>query len=357
MEIFLISEIEDFLSLKGPWDSLVGKDPEATPFQTFPWSYCWWKHLRGNKRLAILLCKDNRTVTGIFPMWVRTLENGIRVAEFIGSRGTDYLAPIVPNNHHAIYSSILTFLIESEMCDVINFEDVKAAHPMIGFLEQPNLQRQLVTEKRESSPCYVVELPKTWDEYLARLSKRTQRDIAYDRRYLRRYFSSVEFEFSANSQEFPNHVELHQKRRISLNTPGTYASEDVINFLGNVVSEWELGGILRLSMLKLNRSPVASILSCQWRDEIYALYVGFDPAFGKYGVGSVLYGYCIEESIRQGMRLYDLSRGRDDYKEKWGAVYRKNVGLLVSTSREKIERYKEGVMPLHAVMGYGPTRL
>ena len=65
--------------------------------------------------------------------------------------------------------------------------------------------------------------------------------------------------------------------------------------------------------------------------------VGFDPEYSRFSVGSVLYGLDIEQAIRESFMEYDLSRGAEGYKQRWGAEYTANMGILVSKNRRILD--------------------
>lgn len=174
MYISIVSQVKDFRNLEKHWDSIAKIDTESTPFQLFAWSYYWWKHLHGNKQLLILLCKRNQDIFAIFPMWQRVLQNGIRVLEFIGSRGTDYLSPLILDDHFRVYQLVFDSIVKNELCDVINFEDIQEYHSLVVYCKKLEFQKKLVIEERESSPCYTIPLPATWNDYLIHLSKRSK---------------------------------------------------------------------------------------------------------------------------------------------------------------------------------------
>ena len=46
-----------------------------------------------------------------------------------------------------------------------------------------------------------------------------------------------------------------------------------------------------------------------------------------YGVGSLLRLYVVEDSIRRGLKEYDLTRGNEPYKADWANAVRRNLEI------------------------------
>ncbi|MBN2604110.1 MAG: GNAT family N-acetyltransferase [Candidatus Thermoplasmatota archaeon] len=81
---------------------------------------------------------------------------------------------------------------------------------------------------------------------------------------------------------------------------------------------------LDLNFLVVDDNPIAAMYSFDYASKKYGYNTGFDPEFAKYGIGNMLKNYSIEESIKKGLREYDLLRGRESYKSNWATGFREN---------------------------------
>ncbi|MCL5407941.1 MAG: GNAT family N-acetyltransferase [Candidatus Thermoplasmatota archaeon] len=304
-----------------------------------------------------MICEDSGELVAIFPMWLRTFPDGLRVLEFMGTKGTDYLCPLVIGSKPGIYREIVLSIFDSDVCDVINFEEVPEHHSFVKWLRVFVLEERLERKETESSKCYPIPLPGSWEEYTYGLSRRTRNDLFYDRRFLKRNFSDAEFQFSCDVGRLSEHFSLHETRRKSVGGVGSYHLSEVRGFISAVATTWDKVGNLRLSMLLLNRVPAASILSCLWHSKIFAIHFGLNVSFAKYSPGSVLLGYCLEESINQKLNVFDLSRGYDTYKLKWNAVLKRNVQILLSKRKENLSHFEKTATPFYRSMGFSPSPL
>lgn len=87
-----INTYGDFLDLETAWkDSLEGQN--HTIFSTWEWLSTWWKHFGEDKRLLLLLAKNEDRIIGIAPlMYTVSTMFGLRRGKiaFIGTPDSDY---------------------------------------------------------------------------------------------------------------------------------------------------------------------------------------------------------------------------------------------------------------------------
>jgi CelD/BcsL family acetyltransferase involved in cellulose biosynthesis len=351
----IVSSKEEFARLRESWETLATKDPKSTPFQSWEWNYSWWEHLRGEKELSMILVLDNAgTIEGIAPFWLRVYPEGIRVLELIGTRGTDYLNWLLPpGKANSITNEILEFLSRNPFWDLINLEDISEDSLLLTLLPEQAVERKYFVRRWRTSPCFSIPLPNKWPLYLSTLSRRTRRDILYDRRYLERRHS---FQYvRSGADEIALHIGLHQKRQQSRSQRGSFAEPDVCRFLRSVTQRFEEKGWLRLTFLRVSDIAVASICAAEFHRKVFAMTVGFDPDFGRYSVGSVLYGFDIEDAISSGFVEYDLSRGAESYKLKWGGHYKENVGIVLCKNESMLLKYLNIRSEFVSDLGYAPS--
>jgi len=81
----------------------------------------------------------------------------------------------------------------------------------------------------------------------------------------------------------------------------------------------------RAFILYLGDRPAAFVYGAVVRNEFKVTAIGRDPGIpGKYSVGTVTNNYAIERCILDGLSVYDLSRGSEEYKKWLGATARVN---------------------------------
>ena len=87
MKIIEINHFKDFISLKNTWDMLLEHSSNEV-FSTWEWLSTWWKYFGNNKKLLILLAKENDRIVGIAPLMYsidRVFGVNQSIIEFIGA--------------------------------------------------------------------------------------------------------------------------------------------------------------------------------------------------------------------------------------------------------------------------------
>jgi CelD/BcsL family acetyltransferase involved in cellulose biosynthesis len=77
-------------------------------------------------------------------------------------------------------------------------------------------------------------------------------------------------------------------------------------------------GRLRAYVLYLKDEPVAFWIGTVYKDTFWLDFTGYDPAFCKYEVGTVLFLRMIGNMCGQNVKLMDLGLGSAFYKERFG---------------------------------------
>jgi CelD/BcsL family acetyltransferase involved in cellulose biosynthesis len=114
-------------------------------------------------------------------------------------------------------------------------------------------------------------------------------------------------------------IDLHQRRRQSLDEPGCFASPPWANFHREVALELLNAGQLRLSILELDGRPVAAEYHLASADATYAYQGGIDPERCEDEPGQLSLILCIERALAQRHQRFELLRGDEPYKPHWRA--------------------------------------
>ncbi len=356
MKLQVIDNEKDFKEIQPLWNELYRSLSFSTPFQSWAWNFFYWKYFEGSKKLQLLVIRRESQLVGILPLWIRT-NQGLKIVEPVGTRGTDYIhLLLVEKNIKESLASFLDWVWETDL-DILNLEDIPESSLVLEALVNLLEERSIPFSYRpDYCICYHIKLPSSWEEYLDLLSKRRRKDTLYYRRYVNRHCKEVSF-VQRNISELKYHFELHQKSRKIKNDKGAYATQEARQFIKDFISciscEDELEPYLLF--LSLNNDYASTILGIETRGVRYDLTIGYDPLYSRYRPGTLLYGFDIEDCIKRGVSKYDLSRGPDPYKLALGAERKNNTRLIISRSKEAIEKYLENQKVLWKGKDYAPT--
>lgn len=335
----LITNSNDLASLRPEWNALA----EGMPFRAWNWLATWWEHygsgsLAGGARTdhelrvvavyAHTLAAEAELV-GIAPWYMdrNVVQGNVLRPLASGEVCSDHLSLICrPERTADIASVVADYLTTSDdEWDRLELPAVDADDAAIAQLTVELTERECITSRRPADRYWVVDLPETWDEYLAKLSKSHRKQL---RQCERRVLASGRVQWHTVGE--PNDLErawnvlvdLHQRRRRSLNEPGCFASRPFHDFHRNVVEQLLASGQLRMSWLELDGTPAAAEYHLAGTDTTYAYQGGVDPERLSEEPGRLSTVITLQRAIEEGHRWFDFMRGDEPYKAHWRAVPR-----------------------------------
>jgi CelD/BcsL family acetyltransferase involved in cellulose biosynthesis len=91
--------------------------------------------------------------------------------------------------------------------------------------------------------------------------------------------------------------------------------------------------MLRLNALRLDERIVATLYVLCAKRRACLYLIGVDPELETISPGTLIFGYSIQQALREGAREIDFLRGRERYKYFWGARDRPCYGRMLSRVR------------------------
>lgn len=181
--------------------------------------------------------------------------------------------------------------------------------------------------KNGGTDCPSILRPKRGGGFLS-VSKvrvlRNRDDLSIETRYHANFYRCTQ------EKELPkcleNFFQLHQKHWHESGKPGSFNSSARRQFYYEMASMFIGRQWLEFWLLELDGKTVAAQFTFRYRDTVFALQEGFDPAYSTDSVGYALRAYAIRQLVSEGVRQYDFLGGKDPSKERWGArpgVYRR----------------------------------
>jgi len=328
-----VRNIRDFENLEAVWDELLRKSPDNDVFSSWEWLYSWWKIFGKGRVLRILVAKEKGEIWGIAPLMLskyKFLHFGkLHKLEFIGSPQSDYNNFILVKKKTACLRLFLNYLVSLSDWDYLELKELRSETFAANFfLKVRNKLSNL--ECKPGSICPYISLPRSDECFSKKLSRNMRRNLHKRMRRLRKNYR-VEFktheDFNSIEKAMNIFFDLHQKRWRAKGKCGVFANKAIRDFHMEVAKRFAKKGWLSLYFLTANDKPIAAIYSFDYKNKKYGYLTGFDPAYRMYGVGSLLRLYVVEDSIRRGLKEYDLTRGNEPYKADWANAVRRNLEI------------------------------
>jgi hypothetical protein len=225
---------------------------------------------------------------------------------------------------------------ESERWDLLELEAVDPQDRAINRLLEHLAQRGNTVHFRAGPNCWRIELPHTWDEYLAVLSKGHRRQV---RRLERRLLHSGRAVLHTvhRADQLPEAIdlliELHRRRRRTRGGPGCFASRRFTAFHREVIPQLLSQRRLQLHWLELDGKPAAAEYHLSADEVIYAYQSGIDPDVMDCQPGRLITLATLRRAIEQGYRAFDFLRGDEPYKAHFRAQPRPSLAVRVVPNR------------------------
>jgi len=376
ISIECISEPERFLQLQKTWDDLVEHCGCNNLYQTFDWSYTWWKHFGRDKKLLVLVAKDETGgIMGIAPLTIirsRIFQVPFRLLQFIGvavsAPPSDYFDLIIADrSREECVQAMVSYMHEcSGMWDILllqNFPEWSLNYPLLkdklntffDVYETPSSKRRKIKDEI----CPYVPINSTWDAYYHALGRNLRENCRKKARRLAR-IGQVEYNRVASLEKVDpslrQFIDLHIKQWGRTGTPSQFRNESVREFYREIAHLHFAKGNLDLSFIELDGKPIAMHFGFRYKGKFYYRYIAQDTAYNYYSPGELLIMESVQDAFRNDMREFDFMNGDEAYKFKWTNQVRTNKqiraykrtpsGYLASVWVERIRRCMSGAVLL-----------
>jgi CelD/BcsL family acetyltransferase involved in cellulose biosynthesis len=338
-----VENLADLEPMRAAWDALA----RGCPFRSWSWITTWWRHYGADNpacQLQVWLAFRDSTaeatsLIGILPSYVDASWTQGRVLRLLGDGEvcSDHIGLLAaPGTEEAATGAIAAELLQRADWDLLDFTGVDADDAATSaFLDSLALGNATVT-RLAADRCWVIDLPSSWDEFLAMQSKSHRKQLRQlDSRVIepRRAEWKLVESADAFATAWSTLVDLHQRRRQSLGEPGCFASRTWAAFHWDVAQQFLGDGRLRLSLLTLDGRSIAAEYHLAGAATTYAYQGGVEPDRLHDEPGQLSTICSIKRAISEGHRQFDFLRGDEPYKAHWRALPRPTVRLVAVPSR------------------------
>ncbi len=328
LKLKIITTTDEFSNCADRWNELAGD----SVFHRWEWMFSWWEVFQHTGQLAIVVItdRDDRWL-GVAP-WFKT--NTVKQGRVIrtlasGAACSDYTSLAIRPTFEQAVTSTLAEIISGEEdldgifadVDVFEIEAHTGGDQGVQCLREHLEFQSIGVQSEEFAATWRAELPTTWSEFQSRLHKSFRRKTKKAAKRL----EDPDFQTSiARTPEQINElwgtfVDLHQRRRQSLNQPGCFADNDFERFLRFATIRLSEYGLAKINLVSHGGRPLATSLEFVSGDSVLMYQTGMDPEQLDLEPGHIIFTYTIQHSIEQRFTWFDFLRGDEPYKSRWKA--------------------------------------
>jgi CelD/BcsL family acetyltransferase involved in cellulose biosynthesis len=333
----VLTDNSAFDSLQSQWDDLLDDSNQRVYFLRWGWTKLWWQtHAPANSELHIITCYDSSdTLIGLAPFYKRTLSfagfNRLHELVFLGTGvpvSTSEQLDIIARRgfEQAVAQAIGEAVLKATDIDRLWLSEVP-----ITSIVLPHFRRALGGRQAMEvcNRAHYVNTSQDWTAFNKSLGKSMRSNLSY---YTRRLYKLFDCHFRAIEE--PSELEpamdafvrLHQARWKSKGEPGSFALPSFEGFLREAMRSSLAEQRLRLWTLDVNNETAAVLLAFVDNRVAHYFQGGFDPAYAKESLGTVMCGLCIRTCIEAAdVDEFNFMGGDPSYKEKWTAASRESV--------------------------------
>ncbi len=290
------------------WNVLHRTSEDATPFQSMLWQQTWLRHFSSGNRLRTIVVREGNDLVGLYPL-IRSIApwSPMRPA---GVGPSDYLAPLTLERSEPVYDAIRSALQDLSKRHLVDLHQMPSDHPFTESLSS--------FERIDQAKCLVLDLPTSFEEYVAGLSKSLRYDVRrLEGKALKEKGARVEWIAPDTVDAFAEQFfYLHRLRWKSRGLPGAFFGKGE-NFQRDWMRAAVQDGTLIMNRLMADGKPVGCVYAMRSGATCYFYQAGMDPEASSLSPGTILVAKMIEQAILEGCRTFDFMRGDEPYKRRW----------------------------------------
>ena len=304
-----------FDQIRAQWQQLLGRSSVNNLYVTPVWQELWWSEFQDGRSLAGFFLTDSEGEVSA----IASLSRADDQYSLVGNSDTfDYNDFIVASGEEDVFYPALLDAISADGAQCLDMFSISEDSPTLELLPDLARGRGYAVEVAEEDVAPRIELPDTWDDYLAGLSKKDRHEL---RRKLRRLDSQGNWRWycvtdpAEASDRMDTFVDLMRR---SDPDKAEFLTAEREAFFRRMVEATASEDILRLFFMEMDDLTVAASL-CFDYDGVRMLYnSGHDPEYRYYSVGLLLHSLCLRDALESGYRYFDFLRGNEPYKYRLG---------------------------------------
>lgn len=323
----IVTDLAGLVALVPEWWRLWSRLPSPLPFQSPAWLVPWWRTFAPGALCVTAVRDAGGTLAGLAPFYIEEGEAGRRLLP-LGISLSDHLDVLAdPAREH----DVLHEMVECALSCAARWDEwcLEEAAPDAAALR---LAAPAGWSDRigRASPCPVLALSDA--DRCDPVPKKRRQALRTARNRARRRGDVAIGRTAANGlpDAFDSLVRLHARRWHARGEPGVLACERVRSFHSAALPLLHAAGLANLYVLTIGGRTTAVHYELVAGNRRFYYLGGFDPDLSFESPGALLLGHAVDEAIREGASEMDLLRGREAYKQSWGARERWNMRRSLS---------------------------
>jgi CelD/BcsL family acetyltransferase involved in cellulose biosynthesis len=306
--------VESLNGITSSWDSLHHSLKWPSIFVLPAWLRAWWEAFGGEHELYLRTLGDSQNIIGFAPLMM----NG-ETACFIGSADVcDYLDFIIAPGEESNFFQLLLDDLRNKGIKKLDLGPLRPDSTVLKHLLDIARKRGYDVNCCPHDVSLELDLPTTWNKYLATLNNKQRHEV---RRKLRRLWAAgnVEHRCAKVSREVEDYLDTFLNLfSLSKSEKASFMDPKMESFFRSLAKAMGDIGLLRLGILEVDKLPAAMTMGFDYNDSHYLYNSAYDPQFSYLSVGLLCKVLCLKESIEKGRKKWNFLKGGEPYKYQLG---------------------------------------
>lgn len=327
-DVVVVRTYDALDALRDEWNALA--DHHRHPLLRHEWFAACARHLYTESDLRVVTVRRAATLVAVAPLsWSASYGTGRM--EIMGSSALYEPCGFLYRDEEAL-RALLQHVVGMGVPVVLNrIWSVSAAAVMRA--EVPRALRIV----RNAGPSIAVPLMRSWEEYLASKSTHLRKSLRYGRGRMERA-GTVNVETTTPA---PDAVEPLLSTFVEIEASGwkgragsALAHRPAMRaFFGTYLRSAAEHGLLRVSMLRVDRVVVAARIAIVAYGSVWALKVAYDEQWSRCSPGFQLTAEMLRYATMSGLETFEFLGSADAWEERWGTERREySIVLLYPAS-------------------------
>jgi CelD/BcsL family acetyltransferase involved in cellulose biosynthesis len=278
------------------------------------WLRVWWEAFGGGGELYLRTVQQAGRIIGFAPLLVNK-----ETASFMGSADVcDYLDFVVIGERESDFFNVLLDDLRENGVKKLDLGPLRPDSTVLSQLIGIAQKRGYEATCRHEDVALELDLPPTWDEYLAILNNKQRHEI---RRKLRRLSEAgnVEHHCVEAGREVKDYLDTFlQLFSLSRDEKASFMNPKMKSFFRSLAKAMAEMGLLRLGILRLDKLTAAMTMSFDYDGWHYLYNSAYDPQVSYLSVGLLCKVLCLKDSIEKGRKKWSFLKGGEPYKYQLG---------------------------------------
>ncbi|MFN2615022.1 MAG: GNAT family N-acetyltransferase [Actinomycetota bacterium] len=317
MDIHVRRDPETIQALTDDWCALWDRDLSASLFQRPEYLGIWLTEFGADRNPCFIEIRDGGELRGLAALSV----DADGVLRFLGDHDvTDYFGPLAaPDDHDAVADAVVEAIARVDGWERAELLGLGVDTGWDGAIARAAKAAGLSVDERAQDVCPRVALGGTYDDYLASLDGKLRHEIKRKARKLEREAGSYTVRM-VTGEDLHEDMELFfDMHRSSEGPKGHFLHWGMSGFFILLARTFAKKGWLRLTFLEQGGRTVAGVFSFAARGIWNVYNSAFDQSMRELAPGMVLMAETIKLAADEGSTVFDLLRGDEPYKYRFGA--------------------------------------